>query len=375
MDSKAIKNLIQREVAKVLREQFENSGSGEDESMSEQAGADDGVDYDAINELVLYITNDGQLYTSQVKPILANLKKKKAKGVYDPEKAVTLWMYLATAGAKKYMKEFGSATGRIQDVFPKSVRLAVARELRDSYEEELQSGLEECSTGKPTTMEEQSSSKRECEICGRPAKGHSSEARCAEHCSEEGEDRRVKDKYPVKDWSKKKVTTEQQSKWYADELSDMGSKKYRINFGNGQVSNTFKSLKAAEAERDLGEAPKGHIEFRDPDTGEWFNVKWLREQNSRMPGDKLSSDEDPMADFDTSRFYDDEDDIYDAFEGMDVMGPEGTETFSRAKHLPKATNPTPEELASLDRRVQREWEEDERAYDAEFGGKRLDWED
>jgi hypothetical protein len=55
--------------------------------------------------------------------------------------------------------------------------------------------------------------------------------------------------------------------------------KYRLNFGNGQVSNTFDSKRAAMAERAMlaeysrriNQAPGPlTLQFRDPDTGEWF---------------------------------------------------------------------------------------------------------
>lgn len=205
MDNKAFKNLITKEVTKILKEQFDSSSSSP-RPLSDEA-----------RELQLYIVNDGQLY-KQAQSIMTNLRKKIKRGVYDPEKAVDLWMYLATAGAKKYMKEYGSPNGRIQDIFPKSVRYNVAQLLADDYEEELQDGLNECSSKGPKQLDES----RECEICGAKAKGHSSEPRCAEHCSEEGEDRRITDQYPKKVWTKKKkVKTEQNSRFEGDKrMSD-----------------------------------------------------------------------------------------------------------------------------------------------------------
>lgn len=75
-----------------------------------------------------------------------------------------------------------------------------------------------------------------------------------------------------------KLVVEQQSKWYKDELSDLGQKKFRVNFGQGQVSNTFRSRKEAEKELALSDTPKGFVQFKDLDTGEWFNVRHLKEQ-------------------------------------------------------------------------------------------------
>lgn len=92
---------------------------------------------DEVRELVLTITNDGDLYRQQVQPILANLRKKVKKGTYQPELALKLWMYLADSGAKKYAQEHGSPGFPWHKMFPTSVRRQVAKELQDSYEEEL----------------------------------------------------------------------------------------------------------------------------------------------------------------------------------------------------------------------------------------------
>lgn len=53
--------------------------------------------------------------------------------------------------------------------------------------------------------------------------------------------------------------------------------RYRVNYTNGQVSNTFASRAAAERERDAGDPPKGFVEFQDPDTHEWFSCRYLKE--------------------------------------------------------------------------------------------------
>lgn len=91
------------------------------------------ADADAARELELYIVNDGELYRQQHEPIIRNLQKKRAKGTYDRDKAVTLFMYLVENGAKKYLREFGTG-GRIDRVFNRNTRLLVARELRDTFE-------------------------------------------------------------------------------------------------------------------------------------------------------------------------------------------------------------------------------------------------
>jgi hypothetical protein len=76
-----------------------------------------------------------------------------------------------------------------------------------------------------------------------------------------------------------KDLNEQQSKWHSSELSDYKSKKFRVNFGQGQVSNTFNTKKEAERELKNDPSPGGaFIEFKDLDTGDWFNVHRLKEQ-------------------------------------------------------------------------------------------------
>ena len=91
---------------------------------------------DAV-ELYLYIVNDSDLYHRKTLPIIANLKRKYKKGTYDPELAVKLWMHLADEGARQYKKEFGSDPDEPHYLFNRAVRMDVARELRDRYEEDV----------------------------------------------------------------------------------------------------------------------------------------------------------------------------------------------------------------------------------------------
>ena len=97
---------------------------------------------DDVNELVLYITNDGDLYRRRTLPIISNLAKKMKRGAYDPELAVKAWQYLADDGVRKYDKEFGSDGGKL--FLDKATRTEIARELRDYYEEQVreESGIE-----------------------------------------------------------------------------------------------------------------------------------------------------------------------------------------------------------------------------------------
>lgn len=88
-------------------------------------------------ELLLFITDDANLYRQQTTPIIVNLNNRLAKGTYDAEKAVKLWQYLADNGAKLYNKENGD--GRMSlSMFDKETRQIVARGLAEYYADELE---------------------------------------------------------------------------------------------------------------------------------------------------------------------------------------------------------------------------------------------
>lgn len=90
------------------------------------------VDEHAQTELDLYAENTFELY-NQKESILANLQRKAKKGTYDHAKAAKLWMYWVDAAAKRYVKEFDAPGARIDTVFNKATREALARELADRY--------------------------------------------------------------------------------------------------------------------------------------------------------------------------------------------------------------------------------------------------
>jgi len=103
-----------------------------DESLLEE------VNEDEVRELVLYAENDGTLYNQSTAPIQKNLSKKWAKGIYDHDKAITLWKYHADRAAKAYGKEFGNDDGFA--TFSPAVRKAAAKEFADSWMMELEAG-------------------------------------------------------------------------------------------------------------------------------------------------------------------------------------------------------------------------------------------
>jgi hypothetical protein len=103
--------------------------------MNEAGGM---VDEEAAHELKIYIDTTAELY-NQKKAIVANLKKKAAKGVYNHQLAAKLWMYLADAGAKMYIREFANS-GDLPRVFSKQTRMKTAQEFADQYKD-IVSGL------------------------------------------------------------------------------------------------------------------------------------------------------------------------------------------------------------------------------------------
>ncbi len=86
------------------------------------------IDHIAATELKLFADNDADLYRQQKSYIEKNLAKRKAKGTYDPEKAVIAFGYLTDNAAKKYSKEFG------QTEFTKSTRMEAARQMAKEWE-------------------------------------------------------------------------------------------------------------------------------------------------------------------------------------------------------------------------------------------------
>jgi hypothetical protein len=98
------------------------------------------ADETAARELELYIENDAQLYRQQTVPIMKNLSKRWKKKQYDKAKAVKLWMYLADAGGKKYVKEYGSRGDKIDSMFNKKTREMVAKSMEDNWSDEMKLG-------------------------------------------------------------------------------------------------------------------------------------------------------------------------------------------------------------------------------------------
>lgn len=103
--------------------------------------ANEQVDKHALNHLVMWIENDGDLYRQQFQPILKNLMTKRARGVFDRVKAEKLWMYLMDSGAKKLRAEFPGDYPRPWHVhFNVATRKAAAKEFNEQFIEQAESG-------------------------------------------------------------------------------------------------------------------------------------------------------------------------------------------------------------------------------------------
>jgi hypothetical protein len=94
------------------------------------------VDADAARELVLTAYNDNDLYRQSYDPIIKNLQKKVAKGVYNPEMAKKLWGYHADRAAQKYAKEQGDGTPW-NKMFSPATRRAAAEQFEQEAREEI----------------------------------------------------------------------------------------------------------------------------------------------------------------------------------------------------------------------------------------------
>lgn len=78
------------------------------------------------NDLYLYATNEYRLY-NQIESVIANLEKKIAKGIYDSDKAIDIWFYVAENAARLYFKNWGYK-------MTVNERFNAAIELKNDYE-------------------------------------------------------------------------------------------------------------------------------------------------------------------------------------------------------------------------------------------------
>jgi hypothetical protein len=98
------------------------------------------VDQAAADELRLYIDNDADLYRQQFIPMVKNMKRKMKSGKFDKAKAPKLLLYLVDNGARKYVKEHGSPGSNIKDMFPKPLRMEVAKDMARDMQIAIENG-------------------------------------------------------------------------------------------------------------------------------------------------------------------------------------------------------------------------------------------
>ena len=95
------------------------------------------TDHVSARELALFAVNDGELYRRQTTPIIANLKRKIKRGVYESSKALKLWGYLAESAAKDYAKQFGGARDKWSEMFPPDTRREAAAQIAKHYNDAI----------------------------------------------------------------------------------------------------------------------------------------------------------------------------------------------------------------------------------------------
>ena len=89
------------------------------------------ADTEYAREIALFAVNTESLYRQRALPIIANLRKKIAKGTYDAALALKAWQYLADDAAKLYAKEYGCP------IVNKATRIAAAAEIAEYYADDL----------------------------------------------------------------------------------------------------------------------------------------------------------------------------------------------------------------------------------------------
>ena len=104
------------------------------------------IDQPIADELSIYILNDERLY-NQCRCCALNLARKHKRGIYDPEKAVTLFTHVVAEAARRYRAEFGPI-GRLS----RATKRASAADLLERFEEDIQEILGLLNEGRKLSM-------------------------------------------------------------------------------------------------------------------------------------------------------------------------------------------------------------------------------
>ena len=118
------------------------------------------VDKDMVRDLTLIIENDGDVYRRFTTPVIANLKRKRAKGNFDDKLAIQAFVHVVENALRQpYFYRYYSYD--IKSV-PVSVRYAVAKELLDGAMDEIEfeEVLQTSNPKKDRLVEEPTSGKR-----------------------------------------------------------------------------------------------------------------------------------------------------------------------------------------------------------------------
>ena len=112
-------------------------GFGEGCGKPHKKKTDEGYDSDesVASEVLLIARNDASWYKRQYVPIIKNLMRKRAKGIYDHELAKKLWRHYIDNIVKSHPEDFGPSRG-----IPGTIRNMAAAELADMEKGEMDLG-------------------------------------------------------------------------------------------------------------------------------------------------------------------------------------------------------------------------------------------
>ena len=115
------------------------------------------IDLPAATDLELTIENDSRVYPKRL-AIEANLRRKVAREVYYPAKAVDAWMHFVDAGARLYRHDFPGVQ------FNRATRRCVAERFAREFEGQLAMELQAAKEG---AFEEQAITHQEAAATGK----------------------------------------------------------------------------------------------------------------------------------------------------------------------------------------------------------------
>ena len=133
-----VKKVTQKELKTV--EMLLKTAHGKDikvEKIKESVELDEANDPHAVNELYLYIINNGDIHRKRIQPIIKNYRKKMAKGGFDEKLAVKGFLQAVNDGIKAYGKEFDAVKVSKPD------RELIAKKLLNYYRDEISEDIEE----------------------------------------------------------------------------------------------------------------------------------------------------------------------------------------------------------------------------------------